>query len=220
MKLVTSVCFILAWDFSYSQVHRVDTPYERGVIRDGYKVGVWEYYDEPGELALKIDYNSASLLFLQKDTSEFVIWEGGEWVHSRLDVHPRFIGSLAEFYRSLSAVTYGKYPRVARINRTVGTFYILFEIDSLGKAGNFQVVNDIGDGCGDVVLEGLKKIPNFWLAAQKGASVYRARFLLPATFRIINRGRELKSRKNGQTQEIPMATILPGFVITALGSPR
>ena len=44
----------------------VDTPFEKGKIKNGNKSGVWMYYDTPNELALKIDYTSGQLLFLKK----------------------------------------------------------------------------------------------------------------------------------------------------------
>ena len=219
--LILPILLTLLPILAHSQVDTVKTFFEKGVLKDGYKVGVWEYYDAPGILALKVDYNSAKLLFLKEDTSAYPIRSGNEWINSRLDVYPRYIGSMNEFYDILSTETLGKYLLQARGKRTVGTFYVLFQVDSLGSAGGFEVINDIGDGCSDIILEAMKKIPNYWLPARKGAYSYTSRFILPVHFKIIEDGREVKSKKKDKTAiDLPLAKELPEFVVTATARNR
>jgi hypothetical protein len=42
------------------QQQTIDNGYEKGLLVDGYKQGVWEYYDN-GELKLKVDYTDCCL---------------------------------------------------------------------------------------------------------------------------------------------------------------
>ena len=48
---------------------KVNTRFEKGIIRGGYKSGLWNYYDKPDELSLTIDYNTGHILYFKKDTT-------------------------------------------------------------------------------------------------------------------------------------------------------
>lgn len=62
-----------------SNVNIVDNQYERGKFKEGEKTGVWEYYDRPGELALKINYTTSQLLYLKPDTSWYAVKINDDW---------------------------------------------------------------------------------------------------------------------------------------------
>ncbi|TAH38359.1 MAG: TonB family protein [Bacteroidetes bacterium] len=155
--------------------------FQQGEIKDGYKVGVWSYYDiNPEKTVLKVDYDSGKLLYLIQDTTDYIIKSGGNWISSKLDIQPRFIGSMNEFYNIITAQLY--YPLLARTRHTSGQFYLSFEIDTLGSIGNIEIINDIGDGCSTEAIRALKHIPNLWIPAQKKNEKYSSRFILPFNF--------------------------------------
>ena len=217
MKKIITLFFFLATHSIFAQVERTDTEYEKGTIIDGYKAGIWEYYDTPGELALKINYNSAKLLFFKADTTDYVIKVREKWITSRLDRPARYIGSMNDFQKAYAGI---QYPVEARLNETAGRFYIAFEIDTTGKAGNFQVINDIGNHCSEQVIKALKKLPNFWLPAQKNGQVYAAKFILPVTFKMVFNDKEVSPKKVNYHMEPPLAKELKELVITTIGKPR
>ncbi len=72
----------------------------------------------------------------------------GEFEEVDLDVDPVFIDNGRE---GLLAATFGviKYPAIARENRTQGTVIILYEITENGFVENIDIIQDIGDGCGE-----------------------------------------------------------------------
>jgi hypothetical protein len=200
----------------------VDSKYEKGAALDDYKIGVWEYYDTPGKLSLKIDYDEGSLLYLEKDTTAYVILDGGEWANSTLDQQPRYMGSMHEFYKILTDNI--KYPKKALKNSLKGTFSLQFIIDTIGQATNLKLINEIGEECGQKVIAAFEMIPNIWLVAKKGDRKYRSKFSLPFEFRIEkvekrdskNKKRKKKKRRR-KSKDVQIARELEGIVVTETG---
>lgn len=189
--------------------------YEKGELLNGYKTGIWEYYDEPGEVALQIDYDTKQILYLKPDTSKYAIQFGGKYKMMRVDQQPRYIGSIKELQKIIDSNV--SYPPHARRNSTVGQFHVIFEVDSTGLANNFEILNDIGDGCGDEVLKALKLVPNFWIPANVGGRYFNSRFTIPVTFKIEIDGKPFGRPRKSKKEELPIAKKLPEIVITAAG---
>jgi hypothetical protein len=99
-----------------------------------------------------------------------------------------------------------RYPEIARRNRTQGTCYVSFTIDSLGQMSNFKTIMDIGNDCGLEVTESLKKVPNQWIPAETTTT-----FILPVTFRLGH------SQIKPKEIELPQGILLTELVVTAIG---
>jgi hypothetical protein len=145
---------------------KVNTRFENGTIRGGYKTGLWNYYDKPGELSLTVDYTTGYIRYLKKDTAGvYAIQKNGIWLQSRLDIQPRYIGSVVDFYTILMKNI--RYPSQARHKNTQGTIYVTFEIDTTGKANNFSIAKNIGDNCAEEVIRVLQLVPKCGQLLQK-----------------------------------------------------
>jgi len=194
---------------SYGQnAENIDRTYEKGKLVDGYKEGVWEYYDS-GELKLKLDYTTGKLQYLAKDTSNFAIETENGW---------------EIIYRNL------KYPLKALSRSKTGTVLLGFEINLQGHIENLKILKDIGSGCGKEALKAFKLIPDYWLVAQKDGKQYKSRFILPIKFHIAKKlnedlksikipKKELKKLKKVKKQYFP-SKYLREIVITAFGIKR
>jgi len=203
---------------AFAQSEVVDTDYEKGNILNGYKEGIWEYYDADfWQLALKIDYSKGNLLYQKPDTSTYVVYLDGEWKKMKLDQTPRYIGSMHDFVLVSNKI---RYPVKARNRQTVGSFNIIFEVDSLGKAGEFKVLNDIGDGCGEEALDKLFELPNYWIPAKLNGQNLASRFTIPITFSMVDDGRTIKPRKKSIVSEIPIAKALDEITVSLVGVRR
>ena len=185
---------LLADIFVHAQETYVNKGYEKGTMNGIYKTGSWQYYDSAGILDMEIDYDKGILTYLRRDTSEYVIFNNGEWVNSRLEIPPRFIGSWVEFYDILNKSL--DYPAQARYRDVVGKVYISFEVDTSGKAVNFEPVNDIGCECAYECMRVLRLVPNYWLVASKDGVKYRSRFLISCEFGIIMDGKRISEKSN------------------------
>ncbi|MBK6400332.1 MAG: energy transducer TonB [Bacteroidetes bacterium] len=192
--------------------------YERGKLKDGYKEGIWEYYDLPGELSLKVNYDNAQLLYLISDTSEYAININGEWIYSKLDMQPRYIGSLVEFYTIIGKNL--RYPNDARDNNTAGLMYMTFEIDTMGHINNMTPVKDLGDECSKEVIRAIKLIPDLWLPAIKNGKKYVSRFILPVSFELTNDGKITEDKNIDNDEPLPIAKTLETVNIRMMGITR
>jgi protein TonB len=76
-----------------------------------------------------------------------------------------------------------KYPAVARESGVQGTCLIRFLIDKNGKAQNFEIVRDIGAGCGQESLRVAKLLQN-WTPAQEGGINVATEYNLPIKFKL------------------------------------
>jgi len=199
------IFYVLSFVAAFSQTSNINKGFEKGKISGDYKIGLWQYFDSTGTLELEIDYTKGKLIYLKRDTTDYVIFKNGKWVRSKVDIPPRFIGSTVGFYDILN--TNVDYPMQARYRDVVGTVYILFEVDTNGRATNFEVLNSIGGECDYEFERVLHLIPNYWLVAEKDGKRYRSRFLISCEFGIIMDGKRLKKR-NGRSRKHKIDTLV------------
>ena len=76
-----------------------------------------------------------------------------------------------------------KYPAVARNNGVEGTCVIRFIVDKDGQASNFEIVRDIGAGCGEESLRVTKLLQN-WTPAQEGGFNVATEYNFPIKFKL------------------------------------
>lgn len=197
------------------QTEQINKGYEKGLMDGIYKIGLWQYYDSAGMLELEVDYDQGVLTYLEIDTSDFVIFKDGEWVTSKVDIPPRHIGSSVEFYNILN--DHVNYPAQARYRDVVGKVYVVFDVDTTGRATNYRAVNDIGCECAYEFERVLKLIPNYWLVAENDGKKYKSRFIISCEFGIILDGKRLKERKRRSrkkqkdTVDFPLAREMKGI---------
>ncbi|MCD4794537.1 MAG: energy transducer TonB [Bacteroidales bacterium] len=211
MKKVFTVLFILSY-FNLSSQELISNDLMKGHVQDGKRVSVWEYYDGSGDLVIKIDYNTGNIFYLKKDTTDFVIKKGGNWIKQKLTIYPTPIEGFYNFRRSLAEQVI--YPDEARERGIRGKVYVIFEVDTTGSATNFKIINDIGGGCGNALLSGLQNMQTVWLSAQENGKIYTSRFIASAVFNFQNED------PIDTTVNYPVAKEIPEIGITAFGYNR
>lgn len=141
----------------------IETPLARGTMIDGRTVGLWEYYDTPEELALRIDYTKGKLLYVHPDTSTFTYIKNGMVTTGKLKVPCRFHGPEVLLIEELGKKF--SIPRDAyRMAPT--TFGLMFEVHSDGIARNPTVLNESKKIIKDELLKDFNEIPNIWIAGR------------------------------------------------------
>ncbi|MBK8564578.1 MAG: energy transducer TonB [Saprospiraceae bacterium] len=75
--------------------------------------------------------------------------------------------------RKMLEFLYGKlkYPTDARKNNVQGIVYISFIVEKDGRVTNPQIVEDIGYGCGETILQIVKSFPTWEPGRQRGTPV-------------------------------------------------
>ena len=97
-------------------------------------------------------------------------------IYEVVDQMPEVEGGIQEVYKHI------KYPQAAVTRRIEGRVFIKFIVDENGKVKNPEVVKDIGSGCGDAAIDGIKKVKfTPGKLAGKPVQVY---YTLPINFQI------------------------------------
>ena len=94
------------------------------------------------------------------------------------EVMPEIEGGIEELYKNI------EYPRAAAMNNVEGRVFVRFIVDASGNVQEPEILKDIGGGCGDAAVEGIRKL-KFTPGQQNGepVSVY---YTLPITFKLQN----------------------------------
>lgn len=128
----------------------------------------------------------SSALFAKElsDTSEYVIFKNGEWVSSKLDIHPSPITGYKNFYQTILEAL--KYPEKGYKNNVEGKVFITFEVDTIGSTSNYIIFSGIGASCDSSVIATLQTIDSKWVPAKLEGRKYPAKFAMSFEFRLVN----------------------------------
>ncbi len=97
-------------------------------------------------------------------------------VYSAVEVMPEIEGGLPALYEHI------EYPNQARVRGIEGRVFVKVIIDANGKVRDPKILKDIGGGCGDAAIEGIKKV-TFTPGKQEGVAV-KVEYTLPVTFKL------------------------------------
>ncbi len=92
------------------------------------------------------------------------------------EVMPEIEGGIEQLYKNI------EYPRAAALNNVQGRVFVRFIVDEHGNVHQPEILKDIGAGCGEAAIAGIKKM-KFIPGKQDGVpvSVY---YTLPVTFKL------------------------------------
>jgi len=154
------------------------TVWVKGQYQNDIKVGVWEYYDMKGKLAHKLNVETGELLYnrFEDETKNF-----DKSKYSRPAI---LLGGTSTIYKNVMYLL--RYPAEARIANTQGKVYVKFIVDELGKMGNSQVIEGIGDGCDEEAVRIMNLVDQEWLPAlDLDGKPIKSEITLPITYRLL-----------------------------------
>ena len=97
-------------------------------------------------------------------------------IYDVVDQMPEIEGGIKEVYKNID------YPRAAISGRIEGRVFVKFVVDENGDVKDPEVIKDIGAGCGDAAIEGIKKV-KFTPGKLNGQPV-KVYYTLPVSFKI------------------------------------
>jgi hypothetical protein len=138
----------------------VITPAEEGQYQGDRRVGVWQFYDRPSTVALKVDYDKSDIFF-EPDISDYTIYKNGSWVKSKLQIPCRFHGSTVSL-KSHYEMNVFLPADMAQQERDVEAI-LTFEVNEDGFAINPNVEgNSLGE-LSETILRAFETAPNSWI---------------------------------------------------------
>ncbi len=162
----------------------VNTPLERGQYDGVQKVGTWEYYDRPHKLSLRVDYDNGRLLYVEKDTADFLVLQDDKLTPRKLNIPSRFHGSRTNFLAHFIQGFSWPQPLVESVSKTGKSFltYLTFDVYPDGTAKNPVVHNNPGGGVRESLLNIFQSIPPWWIVGiDQNDSTHICRFAVAFT---------------------------------------
>jgi Tol biopolymer transport system component len=167
--------------YASAQTTTVFNPCETGKLSGGNKIGVWSYYDIPGKLSLKIDYDKPELIYIESDTADFVIKDDqGKWIRTKVDVPTRFIGSYTILFDYYSNKFFSSVNNVTTAQE--GIVALTFEVNQEGLAVNPVITQSTNDELSNHLLSIFNEAPNAWIVGSKNGKPITSRFQLSYGF--------------------------------------
>ena len=176
--LLTTLALLVAHVLSAQVL--VNTDFEKGYLKDGKRFGVWEFYTDDKDLELKIDLTTGKIYYLKPSTFEYFIQQGDSWISSGPAIYPIYALGTKNFYNELAKRI--SFPGMAAAYSESGRAAVIFTVDSLGQAKDFELIDKFGYGSDHQIIEAMKGIPNLWIPAIVNQRKKNARFILPIMF--------------------------------------
>ncbi|MBO6586873.1 MAG: energy transducer TonB [Gracilimonas sp.] len=127
-------------------------------------------------LAVVTSANAESISDYVENTAFEIAADDSAKIYDVVDQMPEIEGGIKEVYNNI------KYPRAAISGRIEGRVFVKFVVDENGNVKNPTVIKDIGAGCGEAAVEGIKKV-KFTPGKLNGQPV-KVYYTLPVSFKI------------------------------------
>jgi hypothetical protein len=152
----------------------------RGYYKQGYKVGVWEYYSPEGVLMERYNYDlQRSFVYNENQFIPKRVYAamGAKTSHlDTLDVIPHFVGGMNELDYFIER--YMRQPYFGWLNGIKGTVIVSFVVGKDGIIRDPIFHKKLGYGCEGEVLRVLNLMPR-WAPAIKNQVPTETTFYLP-----------------------------------------
>lgn len=148
------------------------------------KIGVWELYNEFGQLEQKYDHTKNELIYSKCNPAFETcrIFLANDTLVDKLECAPIYKGGPGVMYRSILHKIV--YPGLSKEQGIQGTVYINFTIDSLGNTSNHYVFKGIGKECDEEALRVVKLIPDNWIPGVFDGNLVSCEFTVQINYRI------------------------------------
>lgn len=190
----------------------IQTDFERGYVKDGKKISVWQYFlDSEKQPELVINHSNGKVIFISKDTSDYIVFKNEQWVKSKLDIRPVPVAGTNNFYQSI--VDTLKYPSKDFEEGLEGRVVITFEVDTTGATKNYQIIKSLGGSCDSAVIKAFKAVDPKWISARIGSKRFQTKFAMAYEFRL--KEYEAPLENEDFLVNADKAKFLDAFVITS-----
>jgi len=153
---------------------------ERGTLTKGQPTGTWEYFDEAGQLELRMNYDSSRISYRRPDTARYELRINDGWQLVRPNRAPGLLGSRAGRRRALQQAI--RYPVAALQQQQQGDFLLSYVVQPDGSTTDYTVLSSPSPACSEEVWRALQQTPNRWIPAIYQGQARAARFYLKVRF--------------------------------------
>ncbi|TDN37506.1 energy transducer TonB [Hymenobacter sp. UV11] len=190
-------------------------PFERGTLTKGQPTGVWEYFDEAGQLELRMNYDSSRIGYRRPDTARYELRVGDAWQLVHPDRAPGPLGSRAGRRRELQKQLH--YPVAAIQQHLQGDVILSYLVDPDGHTSHYLVEHSLSPACDEEVWRALQLLPDRWIPARYQGQPVAARFYLRVRFEMLAGLAQLQNQPPTTPAGAPYTDVV---TVTAVGIER
>jgi len=167
---------------------------ERGTLTKGQPTGTWEYFDEAGQLELRMNYDSSRISYRRPDTARYELRINDSWQLVHPNRAPGLLGSRAGRRQALQKAI--RYPVAALQQQQQGDFLLSYVVQPDGSTTDYTVLNSPSPACSEEVWRVLQQTSYRWIPAIYQGQARAARFYLRVRFELamVSRFAEPKAR--------------------------
>lgn len=163
-----------------AQAERVANKFEHGTLTNGKPTGSWEYFEEAGQLALRMNYDSSRISYRRPDTARYELRIGDAWQLVHPTRPPGLLGSRAGRREALQKAL--RYPIEALQQQKQGDVLLSYVVQPDGHTTDYTVINTPLPACAQEVWRVLNQLPDHWIPAIYQGQARAARFYLVVNF--------------------------------------
>jgi periplasmic protein TonB len=156
---------------------------EEGQYDHNKKIGIWEYYNDNGEIEQKFDFDRDSLIFFNPFNAVSSSWilRGDSIFENTTGKKPILLGGDGKY---ASYLRYLKYPAEARENRREGVVFVSARVTSDGKLVDEKVEKKLGMGLDEEALKIIQMLPDEWIPLKVNGTPVDSKVLFRLRFRL------------------------------------
>lgn len=162
------------------KIKKVQTKFEHGTLREGQRVGLWEFLDAKGGVELRINYDSGRIVFRQPDTARYLLRVGEQWQLVRPTRAPHPMGSRAGRAFELERNLHYPHRRLSRMQ--AGVVLISYIVGPDGHTSGHTLEQGLGLDYNEEVWQALRELPELWIPAVYLGQPTAAKFYLAVHF--------------------------------------
>jgi len=154
----------------------------RGWFKEDKREGIWEFFNNKGELEQKLDFTNNEILYYQTTFANypFKVMSKADTIMTVLDRPPLFIGGTSRFNDYVADEIH--IPLHKSTEKVIGTVFIAFTIDSLGRTSNHRILKGFGKVCNEEALRVMKTIPDEWVPGALNGKLVTVDYIVPFKF--------------------------------------
>lgn len=208
---------LLTGGSALAQTSQVATKFEHGTLANGKPTGSWEYFDEAGQLVLRMNYDSSRISYRRPDTARYELRLGEAWQLVHPTRPPGLLGSRAGRREALQKKLH--YPAEALQQHKQGDVLLSYVVQPDGHTTDYTVLNSPLPACTQEVWQVFSQVPDHWIPAIYQGQARAARFYLLVHF-TMQQARSAADLSPTQLKHADSGPFTDVVTVTAVGIER
>ena len=169
-------------DSLWTQYNEIGKLRFRGFYSENKRIGIWQFNDEKGEPEQKIDFSNNQIIMYRSQLTgyTFRVYSGINIIYSFLDRPPLYLGGISRINDFITSEITA--PLHKANEKIMGTVFVEFTIDSVGKTSGHHVLRGVGTRSTEEALRVVRLLPEEWIPGVINGRNVTTDYVIPVVF--------------------------------------